>query len=132
MGTQWERTIVQIAGFRAALKGVDRGSSKRSAAIRKSYAQIIQQLEHEVREYEPLKSGRVIIPRLDRLDRVASFIAKIRIAKGVSQTELARRLHVSKQVMSRFEESDYQTAGVSTLQRILDALGMRTAITLRQ
>jgi DNA-binding transcriptional regulator YiaG len=127
---QRDRTIVQIVGFRHALKGVDQGASKRSVALQRSYEEMIRQLEHEVREYVLLKSGRVTIPKLHRLDHIASFIAKIRIAKGVSQTELARRLHVSKQVISRFEESDYQTAGISTLQQILDALGMKTAITL--
>ncbi|MGP8247874.1 MAG: helix-turn-helix domain-containing protein [Bryobacteraceae bacterium] len=35
------------------------------------------------------------------MDQITPFIAKVRIAKGVSQTELARRLGVSKQVISR-------------------------------
>ena len=55
---------------------------------------------------------------------------KIRIAKGVSQTELARRLGVSKQVISRYEESDYQTAAIARLQEILDAIGVKTAVIL--
>jgi transcriptional regulator with XRE-family HTH domain len=49
------------------------------------------------------------------------FIAKIRIAKGVSQTELARRLGVSKQVISRYEESEYHTVGIGRIQELLDA-----------
>jgi transcriptional regulator with XRE-family HTH domain len=55
---------------------------------------------------------------------------KLRIAKGVSQTELAHRLSVSKQVISRYEESDYQTVGIARLQEILDAIGVKTAVTL--
>jgi hypothetical protein len=70
-------------------------------------------------------------PRIDRLDEIAPFIVKLRIAKGVSQTELAHRLDVSKQVISRYEESDYQTVGVGRLQEILDAIGVKTAVTLR-
>jgi len=54
----------------------------------------------------------------------------LRIAKGISQTDLARRLGVSKQVISRYEESDYQTIGVSRLEEILDAIGVKTGITL--
>jgi HTH-type transcriptional regulator/antitoxin HigA len=125
---QRDRTLVQIAGFKNALKGVDRGASKRSIAIRRSYLQILGQLEDEIREYERLKSGAATVPRLDRLDHIAGFITKIRIAKGISQTELARRIRVSKQVISRLEDSDYQTAGIQTLQRILEALGVKTAI----
>ncbi len=55
---------------------------------------------------------------------------KIRIAKGVSEAELARRLRVSKQVVSRYEESDYQTVAVARLQEILDAIGVKTVVTL--
>ena len=91
---------------------------------------MIRQLEDELREYDRLKSGQLFLPRMERLDEIAPFISKIRIAKGVSQTELARRLGVSKQVISRYEESDYQAAAVTRLQEILDAIGVRTIVTL--
>ena len=76
---------------------------------------MIRQLEDELREYDQLKSGELTLPQVERLDQIAPFIVKIRIAKGVSQTELARRLGVSKQVISRYEESDYQTVAIARL-----------------
>ncbi|MHB8735386.1 MAG: helix-turn-helix domain-containing protein [Terriglobales bacterium] len=128
---QRERTLVQIEGFRQALAQVEQGTSvKRLVAIRGSYASVIRQLEDELREYDQLKSGKVLLPRVQRLDQIAPFITKIRIAKGVSQTELARRLGVSKQVISRYEESAYQTVGIGRLQGILDAIGIKTRVSL--
>jgi len=128
---QRERTLVQIEGFRQALAQVEQGTSvKRLAAIRGSYASVIRQLEDELREYDQLKSGKVLLPRVQRLDQIAPFITRIRIAKGVSQTELARRLGVSKQVISRYEESAYQTVGIGRLQGILDAIGIKTRVSL--
>src|SRR5436190_24106085 len=107
---QRDRTVAQIEGFRRALADVERETlGKRSTAVRTSYEGMIRQLEDELREYDQLKSGELDLPHVERLDQIAPFIAKIRIAKGVSQTELARRLGVSKQVISRYEESDYQT-----------------------
>lgn len=91
---------------------------------------MIGQLEDELHEYDELKSGKLALPHIERLDQIAPFIAKIRIAKGVSQTELARRLGLSKQVISRYEESDYQTVAVGRLQEILDAVGVKTVVTL--
>jgi HTH-type transcriptional regulator/antitoxin HigA len=91
---------------------------------------MIRQLEDELREYDQLKSGALALPQIERLDEIAPFIAKLRIAKGVSQTELARRLGVSKQVISRYEENDYQTVAISRLQEILDAIGIKTVVTL--
>ena len=128
---QRERTVAQIEGFRRALDTVDKEiSGKRSAAVRGSYEGMVRQLEDELREYDHLKSGELALPHVERLDQIAPFIARIRIAKGVSQTELARRLGVSKQVISRYEESDYQTVAITRLQEILDAIGMKTLVTL--
>ncbi|MBZ5625331.1 MAG: helix-turn-helix domain-containing protein [Acidobacteriia bacterium] len=126
-----ERTVAQLAGFRRALTRVKPDSAgKRSAAVRASYEGMIRHLEDEVREYDQLKSGSLILPRIDRLDQVAPFIAKIRIAKAMSQTDLARRLGVSKQVISRYEENDYQTVAISRLQEILDAVGVKAIVRL--
>lgn len=128
---QRERTAVQLEGFRQALaKIAGEKSGKRSAAIRGSYEGMIRQLEEELREYDQLKAGEAKWPEIERLDQIAPFITKLRIAKGISQTELARRLGISKQVISRYEESDYQTVGVGRLQEILDAMGIKAAVTL--
>jgi len=128
---QRARTIAQIEGFRRALTQAEKESSgKRAAAIRGSYEGMIRQLEDEVREYDELKSGEFVLPALDRLDQIAPFIVKLRIAKGVSQTELAARLGVSKQVVSRQEEADYHGVNLPRLQEIVDALGVSVNVTL--
>src|SRR5215831_16223409 len=128
---QRERTVTQIEGFRRALAKVAKDKpGKRSDAIRGSYEGMVRQLEDELREYDQLKAGNLKLPKVNRLDEIAPFLVKFRIAKGISQTELANRLGVSKQVISRYEESDYQTVGIGRLQEILDAIGIKTAVTL--
>jgi DNA-binding Xre family transcriptional regulator len=128
---QRDRTLAQIDGFRRALSNLPLAKAdKRSKAVRGSYEGKIRQLEDGLREYDELKSGMLALPRVERLDQIAPFITRIRIAKGVSQTELARRLGVSKQVVSRYEDSDYQTVAIARLQEILDAIGVKTRITL--
>jgi HTH-type transcriptional regulator/antitoxin HigA len=128
---QRERTAAQLEGFRLALNKVDGEMTRRRAdAVRGSYEGMIRQLEHELREYDELKSGELTLPNVERLDQIAPFIAKMRIAKGISQTELAKRLGVSKQVVSRYEEAEYQTVAISRLQEILDAVGIKALVTL--
>jgi HTH-type transcriptional regulator/antitoxin HigA len=128
---QRERTVAQIEGFKRALaKASEEKPGRRSAAIRGSYEGMIRQLEEELHEYDQLKAGEVKVPNIERLDQIAPFVAKIRIAKGISQTELARRLGVSKQVVSRYEENDYQTVAVGRLQEILDVIGVKAVVTL--
>ena len=128
---QRDRTVAQIEGFQQALaKASQEKPDKRSAAVRRSYEGMIRHLEDELHEYDQLKSGVLTLPLVERLDQISPFVAKMRIAKGVSQTELARRLGVSKQVISRYEESDYQTVAIARLQEILDAIGIKTVVTL--
>jgi transcriptional regulator with XRE-family HTH domain len=61
-----------------------------------------------------------------------AWLSRSTIAKGVSQTGLPRRLGVSKQVINRFEEIDYQTVAIIRLQEILDAIGIKTAVTISE
>jgi hypothetical protein len=37
---------------------------------------------------------------------------------------------VSKQVISRYEENEYQTVAMARLQEILDAIGIKALVTL--
>ena len=128
---QRERVAAQIEGFQKALAEVKAElSGRQAAAVSASYESVIHQLAEEMREYDDLKLGKLTLPDVERLDQIAPFLARIRIAKGITQTELARRLGVSKQVISRYEESDYQTMGVGKLQEILDAMGIKTRVTL--
>ena len=128
---QRERTAAQIEGFRQALtKVAQEMTGKRAMALRDSYEGMMRQLEDELREYDELKSGDLALPNVERLDQIAPFVAKMRIAKGVSQTELARRLGGSKQVISRYEETEYQTVAIARLQEILDAIGIKALVTL--
>ena len=125
------RTLARIAGFRFALaKSEAETSGKRAAVLRGSYEGMIRQLEEEVAEYDKLKTGKLALPAIDRLDRTAPVIVKLRIAKGVSQAELAKRLGVTKQVISRHEEDDYQAVSIVRLQEILDAMGIKAKVKL--
>jgi len=56
---------------------------------------MLRDREAEIRDYDSLRNGEVDLPKLNRLDEIGALIPRIRIARGVSQTELARRLGVS-------------------------------------
>ena len=124
-----ERAIAQVAFFRAALDKLRGKKHKRSNAkvVAKCETMLLER-EAQIRDYDDLKNGNLKLPKLKRVDDIVAFITRIRIARGVSQAELARRLNVSKQVISRYEESGYQTVGLARLQQILDALEARIEI----
>jgi len=126
-----DRAVAQVEFLQAAVAKLARGRpSRRHDEMAARLEQMMSEREDEIRDYEALKRGELKLPKAERLDQVAPLIPRIRIARGMTQTELARRLGVSKQVVSRYEESDYLTVGLARLQEILDVLGAKALIRL--
>ena len=81
------------------------------------------QLAEEVESYERLKRGE-----FDELENFRGFghlLISLRIAKGVSQRELARRLGVHESQVSRDERNEYFGITLERAIKILDALDVR-------
>ena len=59
-------------------------------------------------------------------------IAKLRTAQGISQAELAERLHTTQSVISRYESADYTSYRMDTLQRLAAALGGELVVDIKE
>lgn len=82
-----------------------------------------KQLEEEVEVYERMKRGD--LGELQSLRAIGRWLIGARIARGLTQEELAERLDVSPSQVSRDERNDYRGITVDRAQRIMDALGVR-------
>jgi ribosome-binding protein aMBF1 (putative translation factor) len=82
----------------------------------------IQQLKQQINEYEALKSGKVKVPHLDVVSQVPELLIKKRIANGWTQQQLASRLGLHYQQIQRYENTDYATATLETIQRVAGVL----------
>lgn len=83
------------------------------------------QFAFEVEEYERNVRGDFSAASFSSLGR--QLIA-LRLARGMSQRELARRLGVSEAQVSRDETNQYRNTSPEKTQRILDALGGQVEI----
>jgi DNA-binding XRE family transcriptional regulator len=81
------------------------------------------QLKEEVDAYERLKRGE--FEELDNLRGLGHLLISSRIAQGLSQRELARRLNVHESQISRDERNEYFGITLERAAKILDALGVR-------
>src|SRR5580658_1412293 len=81
------------------------------------------QLKEEVESYEKLKRGE--FDELDNLRGLGHLLISIRIAKGISQRDLARRLDVHESQVSRDERNEYFGITLERTIKILDALNVR-------
>jgi hypothetical protein len=78
------------------------------------------QLQEEVEAYERLKRGE--FAELDDLRAVGHLLITSRIAQGISQRELARRLDVHESQVSRDERNEYFGITLERAAKILDVL----------
>lgn len=86
------------------------------------------QLEEEVQSYERLKRGE--FDELLNLRGLGQMLISLRIARGLSQRELAERLGVHESQVSRDERNEYHGITLDRAARILDALGVELRSTV--
>lgn len=81
------------------------------------------QLVEDVAGYDRLKRGE--FDDLNSLGEVGHLLIAARIARGVTQRELAKRLGVHESQVSRDERNEYYGVTLDRAGRILDALGVK-------
>jgi ribosome-binding protein aMBF1 (putative translation factor) len=81
------------------------------------------QLKEEVESYERLKRGE--IAELTNLRGLGHRLICARIAKGMSQSELATRLGVDPSQVCRDERNEYHGITIDRAAKVLEALGAR-------
>lgn len=87
------------------------------------------QLKEEVASYERLKRGE-----FDELVNFRGFghlLISLRVAQGIPQRELARRLGVHESQVSRDERNEYFGITLERAVKVLDALGVRLRTTVQ-
>jgi hypothetical protein len=86
------------------------------------------QLGEEVESYERLRRGE--FTELHNFRGFGQLLVALRIAKGISQRDLANRLGVHESLVSRDERNEYHAITIERAVRILDALGahLRTTV----
>jgi len=81
------------------------------------------QLQEEVESYERLRRGE--FDELVNLRGLGHLLISLRIAKGVSQRDLAKRLEVHESQISRDERNEYFGITLERAIKILDALNVK-------
>ena len=93
-------------------------------AERDGLAGQIETLQQEVREYEALRDGPLRPFTLDSFEETPRALIQARIAAGLSQKELARRLGLKEQQIQRYEATEYASASMARVSAVIQALGV--------
>lgn len=79
------------------------------------------QFQQELYEFEKLKRGD--IGTFSNFSSCGKMLIALRVSKGVTQKELAKRLSVDETQVSRDERNEYHGAAPKKLDKVLNALG---------
>ncbi|MDQ7822549.1 MAG: helix-turn-helix transcriptional regulator [Candidatus Eremiobacteraeota bacterium] len=83
----------------------------------------IEELRQEIAEYERLEREPAILVR--SLEDLPEALIKARIARRLTQKELAAMLRLKPQQIQRYESTRYQSASLRRVLQVGEALGVR-------
>lgn len=86
------------------------------------YVAFRMQFLDEIKEYEKLRRGQ--IDDVENLGGLGRRLILLRLYRQLTQKELANRLGVSVQQVSRDEKNEYHNAGTTKIRKVLEALGV--------
>src|SRR5450432_3212220 len=112
----------RLADHRARLKEAGLGDEEIKRVIDPMESFHLQ-LQEEVESFERLKRGE--FEELDNLRGLGHLLISLRIAQGISQRELAKRLGVHESQISRDERNEYFGITLERAVKVLDALNVK-------
>lgn len=114
---EYQQSKKKVQEMDLMLQNKDSGHLKTNLGIEAFKSQI----QDEINEYENIKNGK--IPESYFLfENIGLLLISLRIHKGITQAELAKRLDVPASQVSRDENNDYHGVSVVTIKKILKAL----------
>ena len=126
---QYRITRAQAERFERSLEVLRQGNEEdedlhpliakaREDAIRSQ----LSDLKSELREYEALKAGDFELDQLGVVSGLPTMLIKARIARGMSQRDLAERIGLKEQQIQRYEATDYASVSLSRIKDIVSGL----------
>lgn len=126
---QYKITKTQAKKFAKALRELSENTSQSHPALAKAQREALQsqyeELQEEMRDYRALKSGKRKLIKINSFENLAVALIQARIARGLTQKELAEKLGLKEQQIQRYEASNYASASLARLNQIVEVLNIK-------
>jgi hypothetical protein len=127
-------TLAELKEALRKIRAKYRGAAYR--AVSSGPIGMIGDLEGEIREYLWLRRATPakVMHKYPvvRMEDVGPFLARLRIASGLTQLELARKVRCKQPDIARLEDADYEGHTARTLKTVAEALGVEMVIGARK
>lgn len=92
----------------------------------KSVKEQIRQLEAELKEYDDIASGAIKLPSPSVVNDLPSLLVSWRIARHLTQKQLAERAGINEKLLQKYESENYGCAAYNTIAHIARILEEET------
>ena len=94
-------------------------------AEQEALASQLADLREQLAAYDALRTRKRPVLRLKSFDEFPRALIQARIAMGLSQKDLAKRLGLKEQQIQRYEATDYAGASLARVSEVIRALGLK-------
>jgi ribosome-binding protein aMBF1 (putative translation factor) len=126
---QYRITKAMADRFEKSLRELSRHGPAADPLLHKAQvdaaASQLEEMRGQLHEYEALSSGRMSSWRFASIDDLPGALMRARIASGRSQKDLADELGLKEQQIQRYEATDYESASLTRVMEIADALHLQ-------
>ena len=126
---QYRLTKTSVEGFEKRLDWLRANPEARAdldpmvaRAEEEALESTIEELREELRDYNRVKAGDIDLEVLSTVDRIGRGLISARIARGLTQRQLAGMVGLKEQQIQRYEARDYSNVDLGRVQEIARAL----------
>jgi DNA-binding Xre family transcriptional regulator len=102
--------------------------SVKSQLVLNSMLDMCSSMENEIAAYDSLKENKTIVLRSRRLQELPAMMIEYKIASGLTQKEMAKKIGMKEQQLQRYEDTDFESISFQNLIKILRAIGLELVI----
>jgi len=126
---QYLITKAQAKKFKEAIVAFDNRVTGTHPLLAKAQREALEsqlaELKLQMDEFEKLRSGKIKRLKKSSFENLPIELIRARIARGLTQKDLAGKLGVKEQQIQRYEETDYASASLSRINEVIKALDIK-------
>lgn len=126
---QYLITKAQAKKFKEAIVAFDNRVTGTHPLLAKAQREALEsqlaELKLQMDEFEKLRSGKIKRLKKSSFQNLPIELIRARIARGLTQKDLAGKLGVKEQQIQRYEETDYASASLSRINEVIKALDIK-------
>jgi len=123
---QYLITKAQANKFKEAIEALGNKTTDTHPLLAKAQREALKsqlaELKWQLDEYEKLRSGKLKRLKKSSFQDLPLELIRARIARGLTQKDLAMKLGMKEQQIQRYEETDYASASLSRVNEVIKAL----------